>query len=58
MLPKPQVHIRVYVNENTIAYWLSDEPQVLYRIIPDSEMKDWKERTVDRADIGLDWRYQ
>lgn len=34
----------------------TDTPQVLWRGIPDNEIKEWKERTITQHEMGLDWR--
>jgi len=57
MIPPPDVLIRLMVcipQVNLKAENRADG-QVLFRGVPDSEMKEWEARGLVHAEMGLDW---
>lgn len=54
LIPAPQVLLRIMVGVSAVILLIAHS-QVLYRGIPDSELKEWNARGVG-ADMGVDWR--
>ena len=57
IIPPPQVLLRVFVSltQAPIACTAA-HVQILFRGVPEGEMKEWQNRGVVHAEMGLDWR--
>jgi hypothetical protein len=55
MIPPPDVLVRLMVCIPSSGRRLTDG-QVLFRGVPDSEMKEWEARGLVHAEMGLDWK--
>jgi hypothetical protein len=60
MIPPPDILIRIFVSfyaqpRLRVVARVKLIVQVLFRGVPDSEMKEWESRGLVHAEMGLDW---